>query len=162
MSTPFSYSTTYRLDKSHFSETFDESVPADEVKTVYVKPFILALLGMAVLFLTEISGFAAWFIIALAALEFLSIRFRKPWWLARQMISKAANTELTLSIDESGVSSRSLHVESKILWDDVSKIEKTTQGWLLYHAAGKSYLSNRCLSEDAKAFINAQAVSTSR
>ncbi len=158
MTTPFTYSTSYILDKSHFSETFDESITVDNSISVYFKSIVLALLGLATLLLTDISPYVAWFIVALGGLEVLSIRFRKPWWLARQMMSKAANNKLTLTMDETSVSSKSLHVDSKILWADISKIEQTAQGWLLYHASGRNYLSGRCLSEAAKEFISAQAL----
>jgi hypothetical protein len=157
MTTPFSYSTTYILDKSHFSETFDESVTPSNSKNVYFKAIALGLLGLAILLFTEVSPYGAWFIVALGALEALSIRFRKSWWLARQLMSKAASTELTLTIDENGVSSKSFHVKSNISWDDVTKIEQTNQGWLLFHAGGKNYLSGRCLSEAANDYISAQA-----
>ncbi|MFT4994887.1 MAG: hypothetical protein ACI965_001929 [Paraglaciecola sp.] len=162
MTTPFSYSTSYILDKSHFSETFDASITAHTAKSAYFKSAILGLLGGILVFFTEITPYAAWFIVGLSALEALSVRFRKPWWLARQMISKAASNELTLTIDENGVSSKSFHVDSTICWADITKIEQTAQGWLLYHAAGKSYLSGRCLSEAAKEFIRAKAELTSQ
>jgi len=158
MTTPFSYSTSYILDKSHFSETFDESVPVGKTKTVYLKSIILGSLGLALLLFTEITPYAAWFIVGLAALEVLSIRFRKSWWLARQMISKAAGHELTLTIDETGVSSESFYIESKVLWAEVKKIQQTAQGWLLYHAVGKHYVSGRCLNNAAREFIRAQAL----
>ena len=90
-------------------------------------------------------------------MEALSVRFQKPWWLARQMISKAANNKLTLTIDEESVSSKSQYVESTILWENITKIEKTQRGWLLFQGAGKSYLSNRCLSEEAQQFIGKKA-----
>ncbi len=158
MTTPFSYSTTYILDKSHFSETFDESVIIDNSKTVYFKSVVLALFGLSILLFTEVNPYAAWFIVALGALEALSIRFKKPWWLARQMLSKAANAEVTLIINDEKVSSQSFYVESKILWVDISKIEQTSQGWLLYHSAGKNYISARTLSEQAKEFIQSKAL----
>jgi hypothetical protein len=158
MSTPFSYSSTYILDKSHFSETFDASITVDNAKTVYFKSIILAFLGLALLLFKQIRPYVGWFIVALGALEVLSVRFRKSWWLARQMISKAASNELTLTIDEYSVSSKSFYVESKISWAEVRKIEQTAQGWLLYHAGGKNYLSGRCLSEPANEFIRAQAL----
>ncbi|WP_340676701.1 YcxB family protein [Paraglaciecola sp.] len=158
MTVPFSYSTTYTLDKSHYSETYEASTPVDNSKKVYLLAILLALLGLAILLFTEINPYAAWFMIALGALEVFSLRFRKSWWLARQLISKAANTELTLTIDDEGVSSQSIHIESEILWSDITKIEKTAQGWLLYHAGGKNYLSNRCLSAPAIEFIHAKAL----
>lgn len=162
MTEPFNYSTTYKLDKSHFSETFDESITEENSKNLYMKSIILAVMGSSILLFTEISAYVAWFIVALAAVEALSVRFRKPWWLTRQMISKAANSELTLIIDENSVSSKSYYVESKILWNDISKIEKTTQGWMLFHSAGKSYISGRCLSEYANEFIKTQALTKSQ
>jgi len=158
MTTAFSYTTTYRLDKSHYSETFDESITVSSAKTLYSKSIVFALLGFFLLLFTEINPYAAWFIVGLGALEALSIRFRKSWWLTRQMISNAANTDLKLTIDEDGVSSKSSSVESQFLWADVIKIEQTTQGWLLYHAAGKNYLSDRILSEAAKEFLTAQVL----
>lgn len=158
MTAPFLYSSTYTLDKSHFSETYDASAPADNAKKIYMIAIALGLFGLALLIFSEINPYAAWFIIALGALEAFSLRFKRPWWIARQMISKAANTELTLQIDDGGVSSKSIHVESKITWAEVSNIEATTQGWLLYHAGGKNYVSGRCLSEEAKEFIKAKAL----
>jgi len=158
MTTPFYFSTTYTLDKSHFSETFDESVTVDKSNTVYFKTIVLAMLGLGILIFTDVNPYAAWFIVALGAIEALSIRFRKSWWLARQLISKAANADVTLTIDEQSVSSKSFYVESKISWGEITRIEQTAQGWLLYHKGGKNYLSNRCLSEVAKEFINAQAL----
>lgn len=157
MTTAFTYSTTYLLDKSHYIETYEASVPADNSKKVYLIAILLALVGLAVLMLTEINAFVAWFIIALGGLEVFSIRFKKPWWLARQLISKAANTELTLTIDEHGISSKSIHVKSVLPWSDVSQIEPTSQGWLLYHNGSKNYLSGRCLSEAATEFVNRKA-----
>lgn len=158
MTTPFYYSTTYVLDKSHFSETFDESTPVKTSIMAYAKPVGLMIFGSAILYYTELSPYAAWFIIILGFVDACSVYFRKQWWLARQMISDAANTELTLTLDENGVSSKSFSVDIKVLWDEVTKIEKTPQGWLLYHASGKNYLSDRCLSESSMEFLSKKAL----
>jgi hypothetical protein len=158
MTSHFSYSSTYLLDKSHFSETFDQSVTLKTGKSAYISAFSLAFLGLAILLFTDISAYGAWFIVGLGALEALSVRFRKAWWLARQMLSKAANGELTLTVDENGVASHSFYVESRIAWSELEKIQHTSQGWLLYHAGGKNYVSNRCLSEQAKDFIRAKSL----
>lgn len=156
MTTQFHYSIKYVLDKSHFSETFDQTA-VNHHKFRYNKPIFLSVFGASLLFLIESSAYLGWFIIALGILEALSIRFEKPWWLARQMISKAANSELTLTIDDEGISSESFYVKSHILWSDISKIQATDLGWLLYHAGGKTYVSNRCLSTEAIAFIGLKA-----
>jgi len=157
MTSPFSYSTTYVLDKSHFSETYDASVVVDDSKQPYLKSVIIALVGMAILYLTDIDPHIAWFVVALGGLEALSVRFQKPWWLARQMISKAANNPLTLTIDDIGINTKSLYVEGTILWEDVSKFEKTDLGWLLFHKGSKAYISDRILSEEAQAFMSGKA-----
>lgn len=157
MTTPFKYSTTYVLDKSHYSETYDESKSDDSSQNPYLKAVFVALVGLVLLYFTTINPYFAWFLIAIGGVEALSVRFHKPWWLARQMISKAANAELTLSMDDEGISTTSFYVNSKILWADVSKIERTERGWLLFHKGGKSYVSNRCLSEEAQAYMTERA-----
>lgn len=159
MSNDFHYSTTYLLDKSHFSETYDESVTVDETFRPYIKAVVVALVGLVLLYITEFSPYFCWFLIALGGVEALSVRFAKGFWLARQMMSKAANNKLTLTIDEQGVSSKSIHVDSQIKWADITQVEATRQGWLLHLAGGKTYLSNRCLSEEAIAFLEAKAES---
>jgi hypothetical protein len=158
MSAAFSYTTTYVLDKSHFGETFDESVTIDNSIKAYTKSIGLVLMGFAILYFTNLSSYAAWFIVVLGVVDALGVYFKKPWWLARQMISRAANEELTLTIDGKGISSQSYSVKSAIAWADIDKFEKTKQGWLLHQGPNKSYLSSRCLSADAEAFISAKAL----
>lgn len=158
MADPFSFSTTYILDKSHFSETFDESCSIDTSLSAYTKSMVMVSVGCVILLFTPFSQYVGWFIVALAILEALSVRYKKPWWLSRQMLSKAANSELTLTIDDKGICSKSYYVDSSIAWTDVIKIEATRLGWLLHLASGKTYLSGRCLSDDAKHFINAKVV----
>ncbi|MGS0680981.1 YcxB family protein [Shewanella sp. 125m-7] len=155
MNQEYNYTTQYTLDKSHFSECYDESVVVDTSVRAYRKAIIFALVGTA-LMLTNINGYASWFLIALGALEALSVRFRKPWWLMRQMMSKAANNEVTLTIDESGVTNDSFYVQGTILWQDVANITETTQGFLLKHSKGVSYLSKRSLDEQATQFVMSQ------
>jgi hypothetical protein len=157
MTMPFCYSTTYKLDKSHFSETFDQSYTVKSSKSPYLKSLILALSGAAILLFSNVTAYLAWFILVLGVVEALNVRFKKPWWLARQMLSRAANSELTLTIDENGITSKSFYVDSSILWSDITKIEQTSKGWLFYLTNGKSYLSNRCLSPQAGQFISEKA-----
>lgn len=152
MNEQYSYTTQYTLDKSHFSECYDESVVVDRSIRAYRKAIIFTVVGTA-LMLTNINGYASWFIIALGALEALSVYFRKPWWLMRQMMSKAANNEVTLTIDESGITNDSFYVQGTILWQEVSQITPTAQGFLIKHGKGTSYLSKRSLDEQAIQFV---------
>ncbi|GAB3038473.1 YcxB family protein [Bowmanella dokdonensis] len=157
---PFSYSTTYILDKSHYLETFDESRTAIPSSSAYLKSVILLGLGLMLLLFTQFNPYVGWFLVGLAGVEALSVRFQRSWWLGRQLISRAANNELTLTIDEHGISCQSDAVQMQILWADIEKVEKTQRGWLLSHPGGKYYLSDRCLSEKAGQFISSKAVST--
>lgn len=157
MTAPFSYSTSYLLDKSHFLETYDASAPSVSLKKAYTISVLLGLAGLMLLMLTPVDPFVAWFIVALGGLEAFSVRYKKAWWLGRQLFSKAANTELTLTVNEKGVSSESIHIKSTLLWTDINKVEATDSGWLLHHKGGKNYLSARTLSEEAEAFVVAKA-----
>lgn len=159
MTQAFSYSTTYVLDKSHFSETFDESGAGLVTLSSYYKAFTFFVIGAGLLF-TKVSAYLGWFILAVGILEGLNVRFKKPWWLTRQMLSRAANSELTLTIDEQGVHTKSFYVDSTLRWQDLTKIDQTIRGWLLYQGTAKSYLSNRCLSDQAKAFVAKKSETT--
>ena len=161
MTTTFSYSNTYLLDKTHFNECFEESVDCDRSKTRFFKSSILCVFGLSILLFTNVNPYAAWFIVALGVLEALSIRYRQPWWVARQMLSKAAKGEVTLTLDEKGLTSKSFYVDSLILWSDMTQIKQTKQGWLLFHSQGKNYLSNRCLSKEAINYITEKFQATS-
>jgi len=162
MTTPFTYSTTYTLDKSHFSETYDETAVKKNGLKRYGISLVLLGLGIASVQSPTINPYLAWFIIILGGVDLCSVYFAKPWWLARQMISEAANTRLNLNIDEHAISSESAAVSSKLLWQDIEKIERTQRGWLFYHSGGRNYLSARCLSDEANHYITARAASLNR
>ncbi|WP_088330402.1 YcxB family protein [Lacimicrobium sp. SS2-24] len=161
MNTGFSYTTTYFLDKPHFSETYDESVKLERGLKAYGTAVGLALAGVAVLLFTPFTAFLAWFLIGLGVVEGLSVRFKKPWWLARQMLSRAANHEVTLTLDEQGIHIKSTYVNSSVDWENISHIEPTSRGWLFYQGKARSYLSNGCLSDEALAFIRSKAAAKS-
>ncbi|MEZ9198288.1 YcxB family protein [Shewanella sp. 10N.286.54.B9] len=152
MNSEYSYTTQYTLDKSHFSECFDESVIIDTSIRAYRKAIIFTLIGVLLL-LTGINAYASWFLIALGVLEALNIRYKKPWWLLRQMMSKAANNEVTLTIDTKGISNDSFYVKGTILWQDIVSIKETEQGFLLNQSKTVSYLSKRSLDDEAIAFV---------
>ncbi|EDQ01121.1 hypothetical protein [Shewanella benthica] len=153
MTSPFSYTTKYSLDKAHFSECFDESVTIDTTWRAYTKALGFFFVGVALL-LTGMNAYASWFVIGLGTLEWGNVKFKKTWWLWRQMMSKAAENEVTLTLDEQGIGSHSFYVNSQILWGDVSEIIVTARGFLIKHPAGTNYVSKQVLNETALAFIN--------
>ncbi|QFU21565.1 YcxB family protein [Shewanella eurypsychrophilus] len=154
MTVPFSFKTEYLLDKAHFSECFDESVTLDTSLKAYTKAIGFFFIGVALL-LTGMNAFASFFVIGLGVLEALNIKFKKTWWLWRQMMSKAAGNNVTLTVDEQGISTDSFYVKSEILWCDVSEIKSTQRGFLIKHS-GTSYISKQVLNEEAISFITSK------
>jgi len=156
MNSPFSSTSHYILDKPYFSECFDESVTVDTSVKAYYKAIGFVLVGTALL-LTGANAYASLFLVGLGALEALSVKFKKTWWLWRQMMSKAASNEVELTIDEQGISSKSVYVDSTILWGDISELTITNKGFLIKNTNGMSYISNRSLDATAIEFIKSKA-----
>ena len=153
MKPDFAYSTTFTLDKTYFAECYQESVTINHSWQSYAKAIFFTLFGAFLVLLTEINAYVAWFLFALGIVEALSVYYQKPWWVARQMLSKASKSEVTLTINEQGIKSHSFYIDETILWSDISAVEKTTQGWVVQHAKGKNYLSSAFLSDKVTAFF---------
>ena len=59
MSEPFNYQTTFILDKSHFNECYEESVPDKSFKDLYAKGGVLLLIGAVLVMFTELNPYAS-------------------------------------------------------------------------------------------------------
>ena len=156
MTQPFSYQTTFILDKSHFSECYDESVPASTIAALNRKGGFLLLIGVLLVMFSELNPYAAWFIFSLGLLEIVSSRYKKAWWVARQMLSKVAKAEVSLQINAESVHISSFYNDNKMKFSDIERITATDQGWLISHNSFRHYISNRCLNASALAFLQAK------
>jgi hypothetical protein len=156
MTSPFTYSTTFVLDRAHFHECYSNTAVVEHSLVAYLKAIIFLLVGSLLLYFTEVSGYLSYFLIALGVIETLSIYYRQPWWVTRQMLSRHANAEVTLTLDETGVHSLSSHANTVILWQDLSEINNTKDGVLLMHSKGRNYISNTCLSAQARTFLSSK------
>ena len=160
MNTPLSYTSTFVLDKAHFNECYSESSTLELSVKTFFKSGVLMLFGLILLLFTPVNAYAAWFIVALGILEALSLYYNQPWWVLRQMLSKASNSEVTLTIDAQGVLSESFYHNGRILWQDITSIKETSLGFVLHFnvgkSTGKSYLSKSYLSNDAQYYIQAK------
>lgn len=153
MTTSYSYSTYFVLNKAHFNECFANSV-VDKVTLVdYRKAMGFVVVGMVLGMTTELNDYAAYFIVGLGIVEALSVHYRRPWWVARQLWSKAGNNKVTLTMDDDGLHTEAIHLKSSIAWQDISEIKTTQDGFLLSHQQGKSYISGSCLDDEAQAFL---------
>ncbi|MCE9677871.1 YcxB family protein [Shewanella sp. AS1] len=155
MNTAFCYTTEFVLDKAYYSECFDESVNQAPGLKPYTKALIFFITGLGLL-LTQINNYASWFIIALGVLEALSIKFKRPWWLLRQSWSRASGNKATLTLDEVGIKTHSLYINSSLSWQKIDKIEETEKGFLLYINKQKQYLSKGYLDNACCDFIRSK------
>ena len=46
------------------------------------------------------NGYLGNFLIVLAIIECISYYYRRPWWVARQMLSRASGSNVIIEIDE--------------------------------------------------------------
>lgn len=159
MPKPFNYQTTFILDKSHFSECYDESVQTQPFTTLYRKGALLLAVGAGLVLFSELNPYAAWFIFSLGVLEIISNRYKKAWWVARQMLSKVAKAEVSLQINDDGLHISSFYHDNKMLFSDIELLTPTENGWLITHNAIRHYISNRCLNEPAKKLLKAKSLS---
>ncbi len=140
------HSSYYILNREYFSECFDEtSSTATSLKT-YRKAILLIIVA-SVFFIIEIEDYIAWFLLALGGVELLSIRYKRGWWIARQMLSRAAGSKVNIRIDDQGIFTDSAYNQQGILWNDISEIKSTEKGFVVIHNRGTSYLSKRGLDE---------------
>ncbi|MFT5634943.1 MAG: hypothetical protein ACI89T_000374 [Cognaticolwellia sp.] len=156
MTSSFSYQTNFILDKSHFSECFDESVQAQTFISLYQKGALLVLVGAALVMFSELNPYAAWFIFSLGILEIVSSHYKKSWWVARQMLSKVAKAEVSLQINEESIHISSFYNDNNMQFSDIERLTPTDNGWLINHKGNRHYISNRCLDEPSKAFLEAK------
>ena len=153
MTSPFSYSTTFVLDKAHFYECFSISVVVELSVFAYRKAIVFWLMGIVLVLFTDFSAYVGYFMMGLGSVEALSNYYQQPWWVMRQMLSRAGGGEVTLTLDETGIHTHTFHLDIVVLWQDIKEIKRTKDGFLLVHAKGQSYLSDTCLSEDARTLL---------
>lgn len=148
------YQTTFILDKAYYAECYDASIPVKTTWQAYKKATLFTLVGAILVLATDVSPYAAWFVFGLGIVEALGTYYHRPWWLARQMLSRAANNEAELTISAQQVACKSSFVNFSIEWQNVDQIEKAPNGWLLISKQGKHYLSNQHLNEEVMLFLS--------
>lgn len=149
------FTTRFTLDRQHLLECYDQSLPykpPSRIKLGYIAAF--AIIGIILLERSDTPGIFGAVFIGLAIIEGLSWRFARPWWLARQLLSRSANCDVELRIDDKGIYSKSPYLESQQLWQDFQQIIDTDKGFILIGAkGGQSYLSKSVLCADALDYI---------
>ena len=151
------FTSKFTLDKAHFNECYSQTNKVDRSSKAFFKSGVLTFFGLYLLLFTQVNAYAAWFVIALGILEAVSIYYHQPWWVMRQMLSKAANSMVTVTIDEQGILNKSFYHTGRILWQDITELNESTLGFTISFniekISGKSYLSKSCLSFEARDYI---------
>lgn len=151
------FTSKFVLNKAHFNECYTQSNTIDRSAKAFLKSGVLMIFGLYLLLFTQVNAYAAWFVIALGILEAVSLYYHQPWWVIRQMLSKASNSEVTITIDEQGVLSESFYHTGRILWENITDLKESALGFVIIFnidkSSGKSYLSKSYLSAEAQAYI---------
>ena len=147
---------TYFLNREYFSECFDESTSNASNTNTYIKATFLIIVA-GVLFVMEFEAYIAWFLLCLGGVELLSIRYKRSWWINRQMLSRAAGNKVNLRIDDQGIFTDTPNNQQSLLWKDITQIRCTEKGFVVIHNNGSSYLSRCGLDKYALALLVAKA-----
>ena len=144
------FSTQFILSKDYLAECFDQSLPHGKNATPnYLFPALMFAAGVGLLFFTEQPKALGSVLLALAVLELIHIRFRRAWWLTRQMLGKSANIEVTLTIDADEIQTQSTFTQTTLLWTDVERVIETDLGLILVaKSGGQQYLSKSLFSAE--------------
>ncbi|NKF49939.1 YcxB family protein [Shewanella sp. WXL01] len=155
----------YTLDKAYFAECFDQTASIPTGKKPFYKAIGFAIAGLLLITvfaslasdeLVQNTYYLGYFFIGLAVVEVFSIKFKRTWWLWRQMMSKAAGNPLTLTIDEQGIHSYSDFINHKLSWQQITSHTESEVGFTLQVDQQKQYLSKRELSEECIEFVREQ------
>ena len=139
--TPFK--TQFTLSRDYLAECFDQSLPyGKNAKPNYLFPALLLAMGCGSLIFTEQPKVLGYLLVALGILELLHIRYRRAWWLARQMLGRSANSKVTLTVDDGGITTKSDHTQTTLSWSDIERVIETDLGLILVtKSGGQQYLS---------------------
>lgn len=142
------HSSHYVLNRDYFSECFDESANTSTSVKTYGKAIGLIAMASAI-YAMDIEIYVAAFLLCLGVVELLSIRYKRSWWINRQMLSRAAGSKVVVRVNEQGIFTDSTRLKQDIHWGDINEIKGTEKGFLVKHGSGTSYLSKSGLDEGA-------------
>ncbi|BEU03472.1 hypothetical protein OAG1_22720 [Agarivorans sp. OAG1] len=149
------FKTQFTLSRQYLAECFDQTSPFEK-KSAIKKwfPALLLLVGLALLMFTEQPKVAGSMLIGLAVLELIHIRFKRAWWLTRQMWGRSANSEIKLSINNEGIETQNPYTKTSLAWDNVETVIETELGIILVaKTGGRQYLSKSLFPEELVAEI---------
>jgi hypothetical protein len=150
------YSEKFVLNKSYFQECFDESIElGDHNKPKYFLLVLLVVLGLFSIYILA-EHYLGNFLLLLAVVEGLAFYYRRPWWVARQMLSRASGSTVELHINGEHIEAKNPYKHYQLAWQEIDSIIETRKGLVLRSKKSMQYLSNQSISNETRAFILAQ------
>ena len=154
------YKHEFKLNKAYYQECFDESEKFGSTnKPKYALLVLLILLGLMSIYVLD-NGYLGNFLIVLAIIECISYYYRRPWWVARQMLSRASGSNVIIEIDEEQITATNPYKTFTFNWQDITDIVKTERGLLIKSLKGTQYLSNNAIDKATADFILKQKKAT--
>lgn len=144
------FHTQFTLSREYLAECFDESLPyGSDAKRKYLFAGVSFVAGASLLYFTDYPKGIGTLLIVLAIIELVHIRFKRAWWLTRQIWGRSGNTEIKLSIDDKAIQTQNPFTKTVLLWNDVARIIETDLGLILVaKTGGQQYLSKSLFSEE--------------
>lgn len=142
------FQTQFTLTRDYLAESFDESLPHSRATSPnFLFPAVLFVAGAGLLVFTEQPEIAGWAFVAMCVLELLHIKFRRGWWLFRQTWGKNSDIEVTLTIDDDGVQTKSLFAATTVAWSELNHVIDTGRGIVLVTEGSQQYISKSVLTQ---------------
>lgn len=147
------FTATYTLDKPYFYECFDESLAYSvQAKPKYPLLILLITLGLVSFYILN-NHYLGSFMIMMAVVECVAFYYRRPWWVTRQMLSRASGSDVELTINDQGITASNPYKNYQLNWQQVDEVIETNNGLLLKNKRGMQYISKQILNDDVIAFI---------
>ncbi|KZN42118.1 YcxB family protein [Pseudoalteromonas luteoviolacea] len=147
------FQSEFILDKRYFQECFDESVKMSKHhKPKYGLIAFLVSLGFVAHYLLS-QAYLGNFLFILAVLEGVAFYYKRPWWIARQMLSRASGSKVLLTIDDEGIKTENPYRAFSVKWQDIENVVKTEQGLIIEQQRHNQYISGTVLNKDVYDFI---------
>ncbi|MCG7570863.1 YcxB family protein [Pseudoalteromonas sp. CNC9-20] len=148
------YHTSYILDKDYYHESFEQSLPFSHRRQLKY-PLVLLLVGLTLFSMFKLqNNYLGYFLFALAILEVVAYKYQQPWWVARQRLTRAAGNEVTLRVDEQGISTEINAHKKQYSWPQIKEVLSTQKGIIIVTDKGaRHYFPARVLNEEVIAFI---------
>ncbi|RJG41846.1 YcxB family protein [Motilimonas pumila] len=149
------YQHEFTLSREYFAECYDQCLPYQKQQTPrYALMAGLVIVGIAILSFEITHGKVGILLFALAALEWLSFKYRRSWWLLRQVWSRNGGNKVTLTVSDTGITTQGAYTHTQLQWQEVSDVIDTPEGLLLTLQSGaKNYLSSSILTPQVIAHI---------